>query len=290
MVAIQLSLKEVLAEAKPLLGLGLAFMWALLLVTLVDLFITSFLLRELGMDSVGIYQAAWATSGLFAGFILNAMSADFYPRLTAAQSDHAEMVHLVNEQTVIGVLLALPGILGTLAFAPWVITLLYSADFTEAADLLPYLLLGVFGRIITWPLGFVFLAKGAKSHFTVIETVINITRVLLVIFSVKEWGLLGAAIAWPLNYLIYFCLMYPFTSRMINFSYQRRSLLLFIQAFILIALSFLSIHTLPKFWNTSIAMAILALGTLLTSRTLLELLGPEHRIVKLIRRLPFLAS
>jgi PST family polysaccharide transporter len=290
LVATQLSLKEVFAEAKPLLGLGLAFMWALLLVTLVDLFITSFILRELGMDSVGIYQAAWATSGLFAGFILNAMSADFYPRLTASQSDHPEMVHLINEQTVIGVLLALPGILGTLAFAPWVITLLYSADFTEAAKLLPYLLLGVFGRIITWPLGFVFLAKGAKGHFAVIETVINITRVLLVIFLVKEWGLLGAAIAWPLNYLIYFCLMYPFTSRMINFSYQRKSSLLFIRVFILIAISFLSIHALPKFWNTSTALVIFAIGTIFSLRTLLELLGPEHRIVRLIHRLPFLGS
>jgi PST family polysaccharide transporter len=240
------------------------------------------------MNSVGIYQAAWATSGLFAGFILNAMSADFYPRLTASQSDHPEMVHLINEQTVIGVLLALPGILGTLAFAPWVITLLYSADFTEAAKLLPFLLLGVFGRIITWPLGFVFLAKGAKRHFAVIETVINITRVLLVIFLVKEWGLRGAAIAWPLNYMIYFCLMYPLTSRMINFSYQWKSLLLFIRAFLLISISFVSVYALPKFWNTSIAVVILAVGTIFSLRTLLDFLGPGHRLTRLISRVPFL--
>lgn len=289
-VSTKLSLKEIFAEAKPLVGLGLAFMWSLLLVTVVDLFINSFILRELGINSVGIYQAAWATSGLFAGFILNAMGADFYPRLTASQSDHPEMVHLINEQTKVGVLLALPGILGTLAFAPWIIKLLYSADFINAANLLPFLLLGVFGRIITWPLGFVFLAKGAKGHFAVIETIINITRILFVIILVKKWGLLGAAIAWPLNYLIYFLLMYPLTSHMIGFSYQRDNLLLFLRVIILIVLSFLSIHAFPTFWDTGAALSILAIGTAFSLRSLLGLLGPNHRLVQLIHKLPFFGS
>lgn len=288
LVATQVSWKEVFVEAKPLLGLGLAFMWSMLLMSLVDLFIRSFILRELGLESVGIYQAAWAISGLFASFILNAMGADFYPRLTAVESDHSEMVRLINEQTEIGILLALPGILGTLAFAPWVMTLLYSAKFTIGADLLPWLVLGVFGRVVTWPMGFVFLAKGAKGHFAAIETVMKIPRVLFVIFLVKQWGLVGAAVAWPINYVIYFCIVYPLTHRMIGFRYQRASVLLFLKASCLIVLSFLSVSLLPQVWGTSLAVLALCLGTLFSLRSLLQCLDAEHRIVRMIRKLPLM--
>lgn len=288
LVARQVRWKEVFVEAKPLLGLGLAFMWSMLLMSLVDLFIRSFILRELGIDSVGIYQAAWAISGLFASFILNAMGADFYPRLTAVQTDHPEMVRLINEQTEIGILLALPGILGTLAFAPWVMTLLYSAKFTVGAQLLPWLVLGVFGRVVTWPMGFVFLAKGAKAHFAAIETVMKIPRVLFVIVLVKEWGLVGAAVAWPINYIIYFCIVYPVTRRMIEFRYQRSSALLFLKASSLIVISFISVALLPQVWGTSIAVLALLVGSLFSLRSLIQCLGPEHRIVRLVRKLPLM--
>ena len=288
LVATQVSWKEVFLEAKPLLGLGLAFMWSMLLMSLVDLFIRSFILRELGIDSVGIYQAAWAISGLFASFILNAMGADFYPRLTAVQSDHPEMVRLINEQTEIGILLALPGILGTLAFAPWLIQLLYSSQFALGAELLPWLLLGVFGRVITWPMGFVFLAKGAKGHFAAIETVMKIPLVLFVVVLVKELGLVGVAIARPINYAIYFCVVHLLVARMIGFRYQSASKRLFLQAFCLIAASFISVWLLPQIWSTSIAVFALLWGTIFSLRSLLQRLGPEHRIVRLIRKLPLI--
>lgn len=288
LVITQVSWREVFVEAKPLLGLGLAFMWSMLLMSLADLFIRSLILRELGIESVGIYQAAWAISGLFASFILNAMGADFYPRLTAVQSDHPEMVRLINEQTEIGILLALPGILGTLAFAPWLMTLLYSSKFAIGGDLLPWLVLGVFGRVVTWPMGFVFLAKSAKGHFAVIETFTKITRVLLVIFLVQEWGLVGAAVAWPMNFLISFLLIYTLTRRMIGFRYNWKSVMLLLNASCLIVLSFLSVWLLPQIWGTSLAVLALFLGTLFSLRSLLRCLDAEHRIVRLIRKLPLM--
>lgn len=69
------------------------------------------------MNPAGIYQAAWALSGLFAGFVLGAMGTDFYPRLTALIRDREAAVRAVNEQTEIGILLAVPWLLATLAFA-----------------------------------------------------------------------------------------------------------------------------------------------------------------------------
>jgi antigen flippase len=46
------------------------------------------LLRKVGFEATGFYQSAWTLGGLYVGFILQAMGADFYPRLTANASDN----------------------------------------------------------------------------------------------------------------------------------------------------------------------------------------------------------
>ncbi len=85
-------------------------------------------LRKVGFEATGLYQSAWTLGGLYVGFILQAMGADFYPRLTASIQDNEECNRLVNEQTLVGLLLAGPGVLATLTFAPLVIALFYSRE------------------------------------------------------------------------------------------------------------------------------------------------------------------
>ena len=118
-------------------------------------------IRQMGLDAAGLYQAAFALSSVYVGFVLGAMGADYYPRLTAVSADNKKVNRLVNEQTEVSLLLALPGILGTLTFATWVIHLLYSAQFEPAVDILRWQILGVLGRVVSWPVGFVLLAKGS---------------------------------------------------------------------------------------------------------------------------------
>ena len=65
--------------------------------------------RQEGTAGAGQFQAANALSMIYVGYILQAMEADFYPRLTASAHDDAKCNRLVNEQAEISVLLALPG-------------------------------------------------------------------------------------------------------------------------------------------------------------------------------------
>ena len=91
------------------------------------------------------------------------MGADFFPRLTAVAQDNSECNRLVNEQAEVGLLLAGPGVLGTLTFAPLVIQLFYSARFGPAVEILRWICLGMMLRVASWPMGYILLAKGARQ-------------------------------------------------------------------------------------------------------------------------------
>ena len=91
-------------------------------------------LRDSGLSGAGLYQAGWALGGLYVGFVLQAMGADFYPRLVQHISDHREMNRLVNEQAHVSVLLAGPGVVATLALSPDLIALFFSENFVPAVE------------------------------------------------------------------------------------------------------------------------------------------------------------
>lgn len=106
--------KESFELSRGMVRLGLAFMWDGILVTIVAYLTRAFITQEISLEAVGIFSAAFALSGLFIRFIISAMAADFYPRLTAISDDHIAMKQMVNEQMEIGLLLAVPGLLATL--------------------------------------------------------------------------------------------------------------------------------------------------------------------------------
>ncbi len=102
-------------------GLGLALMWTAILTAGLDMLVRSVIMRELGLEAAGIFQAAWTLTGVLANVVVSAMATDFYPRLMSVIHDKALAAKSVDQQTEIGVVLALPGLLFLAAFAPLVV-------------------------------------------------------------------------------------------------------------------------------------------------------------------------
>src|SRR5206468_2750440 len=107
------TLAAIRQETSELLRLGFVFMSSSLMTTGAAYAVRIIILRKLGFEATGLYQSAWTLGGLYVAFILQAMGADFYPRLTASARDDATCNRLVNEQTLIGMLLAGPGVIAT---------------------------------------------------------------------------------------------------------------------------------------------------------------------------------
>lgn len=129
--------------------------------------VRAFVASKLNIDAVGYYQASWMIANLYMGIVLRSMLADFFPRLSAINTDNKASIKLVNEQLEMALVVGAPMIISLMAFAGLVINVLYSSSFSISIRLLQWLMSSSFITLIAWPLGTIFLAKN-KGIFTVI--------------------------------------------------------------------------------------------------------------------------
>ena len=207
-------------EARQMFSLGVGIMGAGLVSALSLYVIRVILLRQFDLDGVGIYQAAFALSGILVGFVLSAMGTDYYPRLTAVAHDNHQVRRMVNEQSEISILLALPLLMGMMVFAPLIIQLFYADTFVSAVPILRWCLLGALGRVLSWPLGYVILAKGKGRLFFVTETLGVGVHVVAVYWLALPFGLNGAGMAFLTMYVFYTVLMLWVAHRLIGATWQ----------------------------------------------------------------------
>jgi antigen flippase len=281
---VTLSWRDTFDGAGHLVGLGIAFMWSGLLSAGLDMATRVIITREYGVAAAGYYQAAWALSGMFAGFILAAMGADFYPRLTGVIQDRVQATRVVNEQTEIGVLLALPGLLATLVFAPLIIRIFYTAEFLAGAVLLPWFLFGIFGRVVSWPLGFIQLAKGAGRWFMATETVFIAFQLGLVIWLARRFGAVGAAYAFAATYVAYTVGMLWVGSTLIGFRWSRDVKRLFAISGVFLMATVAVRLWVPGWQAAVVGGSIAIVGALVSLRELAARLGSEHRLIRAFGR------
>jgi len=271
-------------ETSSLLKLGFAFMSSGLMTMGVAYVVRVTVLRKVGYEATGLYQSAWTLGGLYVGFILQAMGADFYPRLTASIRKNAECNRLVNEQMLIGLLLAGPGVIATLAFAPAVVAIFYSAKFGAAVGVLRWICLGATLQVITWPMGFIIVAKGKPIVFFCAELAWTIVAVCLAWLCVGYFGLSGAGMAFFGSYVFHALLIYPIVRSMSGFHWSaqnKRTTLFFLS---LITAVFCGFYVLPFYVACTFGGVMVLLTGAYSLHTLLNLM-PFDRLPAPIQRL-----
>lgn len=232
---------EIAYQWHTLVKLGFAFMLAALVSIFGLLIIRSIIQNQLGLQELGYFQAAWAISVTYIGFVLGAMSTDYYPRLTAAMRDHVEVNRMVNEQTEIAFLLAGPILLAMMALAPWVIQLLYSREFMPATDVLHWQILGDVLKLASWPLGFVILAAGDGKIYMFSESMSMGTFVLLTWLMIPWLGLEASGLACLGMYVVSLPLVYWLAKRRTGFYWEsiviKQIILMFVAASVIMVLA-----------------------------------------------------
>jgi enterobacterial common antigen flippase len=279
-----LTLSEVRQEAAALLKLGFAFMSSGLMTMGAAYFTRIVLLRKVGFEATGLYQAAWALGGLYVGFVLQAMGADFYPRLTASASNDPVCNRLVNEQTRIGLLIAGPGLLATLTFAPIVIALFYSTKFVGAVGILRWVCLGTTLQVVSWPMGYIILAKGRRNVFFWSELAWAVVSLGLAWTCITSFGANGAGIAFFGSYVFHGLFMYAIVSRISGFRWSKDNKETGLLLFSFVAIVFCGSYVLPLFLASCIGTLAVLVSGAYSIRVLTKLI-PWDEIPQPVRRL-----
>ena len=141
-----------------------------------------------------------------------------------------------------------------------------------------WFLLGCFGRLVSWPIGYIFVAKGMGKVFACTESFANGAHVALILICLNLFGLVGASIAFFILYVSY-CGLLLFVSHLAADFYWSASVVRLLLVIVpTIAVTFL----LPYYFSSLAAQWLggvisLAAGGLCL-KGLLRRLGPDNRI------------
>jgi O-antigen/teichoic acid export membrane protein len=244
-----------------LAGPGLAFVGLALVGLLAQLWIRTDVQRRVGVEALGHFQASWTVSTQYVGLLLGAMLADYYPRLSAAMArDPAAARQLVNHQIEIALLISGPVLAGLIAFAPWVVALLYSEEFGEAVGVLRLQLLGDVIKIGAWPLGIVFLASGEPRVLFLMEAALYVLMATFLTWLLPILGVVATGAAFLAAYTAVLPLTLILAARR-GVSMDARVARLFAATFVaVLGIAVLSAHSMDGVALSALLTAMLALS------------------------------
>ena len=261
-VPVLLTIKDTFQEGRMMIKFGLFSV----ITGLVDLgtmyIVRAFIAKQGGVEGVGQFTAAWTISSMYLSAIFTAMAADYYPRLSSVSNDNAQVRKMVNEQTEIAILISAPIIIGMISFINIVVHLFYSSKFDLAATILNWQLAGDFFKVLSWPIGFIFLVKGKARQYIVSNVAWDALYLISVYVGWKFNGIESTGVAFALAYLAVLLISYFVAKSTINFAWSSKCvlfILVFLPLLILSTFSSIFLNGITQFFiGTIVTMAAMA--------------------------------
>ncbi len=183
-----------------LISLGFILLIGALSGQLVGYLINLFIRSTGSIADVGLFQGANSVTNQYMGMILSALALDYFPRLSACCHDRRQLREVVNRQTEIVMLLATPLVLLLILTAPLLIRLLLTDNFLVIIPLMRWMGLGILIQIMTFPLGYIYVARGDRKAYILIECVWgNLLWLACSVLFYRSYGLIGLGIGFAVR-------------------------------------------------------------------------------------------
>ena len=227
--------------AKKIVSLGFIFMIGTLVGSATNYIINTFVRSTGSLDDVGLFQAANSLTNQYIGIVFSALAMDYFPRISAASRDNRRLCNIVNRQAELVILIATPLVLTVIPLAPIVIRLLLSEDFLPVAPLMRWLAMGVLLQGITFPLGYLFIAKDNRKAYVWVEVICaNVLWITCSILFYSLFGLIGLGVSLVVRTAIDIAVSYSLCRHFFGFIYTRRVVLTLAGCVTLGAIGFIS--------------------------------------------------
>lgn len=233
------SMHTVVKYSKIFISLGMAMVLSQLFGSL-SLYVINISVKSLGgLVDLGFYNSAVYIVTYSVMLVFSSMASDYYPRLLSSLKDRMFMNSVINQQTEIIILLAVPILSAMIFFTPLVVRIILSSEFLVIIPLLRILCIGMFLKSISYALGYVSLAHGEKNVYFCIEGIYsNLATVILSVFFYWMYGLEGLGYAMVVDFLLYFFVIYIVDKYRYGYIIDRRVIMLVITSVLFLSAMF----------------------------------------------------
>lgn len=193
--------------AKNLFGFSLMTLITASTVPVSQMLVRYYIASDLSLSDAGIWEGMNRISGMYLMIITTSLSVYYLPKLSSTKDD----LLLKNEifklyKFVLPIILI--SITVVYLLRKVIINILFTEEFSGMSELFSYQLLGDFFKIISWVLAYVMIAKAMIKWYIITEILMALSLVLLSYFLIAKFGLIGANIAYMVNYFIYMIMMF----------------------------------------------------------------------------------
>lgn len=239
---IRITIFETLHEAKTLIKLGVIFSISNQIGNLTKYLILTSISNKGGVDQVGLYSAGMSFMGTYVGLIFTAMSTDYYPRLAAINKDNNRIKTMVNQQSIVSLLILFPIVIFLLWSMPIITRLFLSIRFIDIVPYVNLTVLGVILKALSYCIGYISFAKGDTKLFFWMEGIFsNGLNLVLTVLGYKYFGLIGVGYAYILLYVIYPSVLYFIIYHRYNFRFDSDLIFILVIVIIVSVFAYLSI-------------------------------------------------
>jgi len=237
--SVEVSREMTFTEGKSMLSMGFMISLSGLITIASSYFIRVFISNEGGVHQVGLFNAGFVLIETYVGLVFTAMSADYYPRLSAVNDDKDKIRDIVTQQAITALLILVPVVVLFIVFIPEIIIILYSSQFLLINLMVRIAILGIVFRAASFSMGYILFAKGDSSLF--LKTSLGFNSVFLInnLLGYNFYGLTGLGISFTLNFIIHFFALIIITKYRYDFKFKPEFTKIFMLSIIFCLIAFL---------------------------------------------------
>lgn len=265
---VSLSSREVIQEGRTMMTMGIAMSLTHVFASLISYALRGFIRSQGGVEDVGIFTAGYQLMNQYTGLVFTAMITDFYPRLSAVNTDNAKCRDMVNKQAEIGLLILGPMMAVCIIYISFIVRILFSEDFMAVNDYIIWCAVGILFKMASFAIGYILLAKAESKMFLITETISSAFTFVLNILGYWLFGLIGLGIASLLGFVFYMIMIYTIAHKRYAFTYSAPFVKLFCQEFIVILLCVACVYLLPTIFRYVFGSLLIILALYISVREL----------------------
>lgn len=176
------------------------------------LIVRNYIGETLSWEDAGYWQAIWLISNMYLMVVTTTLSIYYLPRLS-------EITHKadIRKELWQGYKIIMPVVIGTsvgvFLIKDFIIWLLFTEEFAPMRELFLWQLVGNVVKLASWLLAYLMLAKAMTKTYIFTEIIFSASFVLLSIWFVNQFGLVGMSYSFAVNYTFYLLVMVFATKR-----------------------------------------------------------------------------